>query len=81
MARFKYIGESPNGPFEMYGATWENGTVAEVSDPAFARKLSRNQFFESVDSEAQAPVADVKKKGGRPKKEVTNGDPDPSGTV
>lgn len=51
MAEFKYTGESPNGPFEMFGHTWENGTVNTVTDETSVRKLSGNRFFERVETE------------------------------
>ena len=86
MARFKYIGEAPNGPFQMYGAEWDAGKVSEVSDPSFVRKLNGNQFFEAV-GESQKPLPDYapEPEAAKPKKVkqakkdvIDNGDPDPS---
>lgn len=82
MARFKYIGEAPNGPFQMYGATWGHGEVSEVSDPAFVRKLNGNQFFEAVADAQPEPEAAKPKKVKQAKKDVTeDGDPDPSAAL
>lgn len=60
MATFKYIGEAPDGPFQMYGATWDDGETAEVSDPVFAAKLRGNRFFVEVSTET-APVQKARK--------------------
>ncbi|MBK8772306.1 MAG: hypothetical protein IPM06_18055 [Rhizobiales bacterium] len=74
MAEFKYTGESPNGPFEMFGHTWENGTVNIVTDETAVRKLSGNCFFERIETEA--PTV----KRGR-KKDKDHGDADTPATV
>lgn len=79
MATFKYVGESPNGPFEMYGAKWENGSSNDVTDETAIRKLTGNQFFERID--AEVTIEQPKKKGGRPRKEVVNDDADTEPTV
>lgn len=81
MARFKYIGEAPAGPFQMYGATWDHDMISEVVDHAFVRKLNGNRFFVAIDPETAPATEDVKKKGGRPKKEVTHGDQNASGPL
>ena len=78
MARFKYIGEAPNGPFQMYGAEWDAGKVSEVSDPVFVRKLNGNQFFEAVADTPEPEAAKPKKVKQAKKDVIDNGDPDPS---
>ena len=79
MARFKYIGEAPNGPVQMYGAEWDTGKVSEVSDPYFIKKLSGNQFFEAIEDTQPEPEAAKPKKVKQAKKDMTgNGDTDPS---
>lgn len=77
MTAFKYTGESPNGPFQMFGHTWENGTVNTVTDEMSVRKLSGNRFFERVETSEPEP----KKKGGRPRKEVSHDNADVAATV
>lgn len=82
MARFKYIGEAPNGPVQMYGAEWDTGKVSEVSDPYFIKKLSGNQFFEAVADTQPEPEVAKPKKVKQAKKDVTdNGDTDPSASL
>jgi len=68
MAEFKYTGESPNGTFEMFGHTWENGTVNIVTDETAIRKLSGNRFFERADTEGEG------KKGRKKGKDHGNSD-------
>lgn len=77
MATFKYTGEAPNGPFHMYGATWDTGGTAEVSDPVFAAKLRGNRFFEEVSTEA-APIQKTRK--AHKAKVVTDDDTDAAPT-
>lgn len=76
--RFKYIGESPNGPFEMYGHIWENGTENDVTDGAAVKKLEGNRFFEAAEAVSEpAP----KKRGPKSKKDVNDGEPDDAGAI
>ena len=68
MTTFKYIGESPNGLFEMYGFSWENGTAHNVTEETAIRKLSGNRFFERADTEGEG------KKGRKKGKDHGNSD-------
>lgn len=72
MATFKYVGESPNGAFPMYGQDWKNGSINDVTDEVAIRKLSGNRFFERID--AEVTIEQPKKKGKGPRKEVAHDD-------
>lgn len=76
MTTFKYIGEAPNGPFQMYGATWDHGLTADVSDPVYAAKLKGNPFFEEVGAQSPDPTETAKKPAKKRKPEVADDRPD-----
>lgn len=71
MAKFRYIGEAPNGSIEQYGVTFKPGEASEVTDALAIRKLSGNPFFEAV---ADAPVEIPVKAAKKPKGGPANGD-------
>ena len=65
--KFRYEGEVPNGPFEMYGYTWDRMTVNDVVEPQWIKKLEGNRFFVAVEDES-APAHVEAPRRGRPRK-------------
>lgn len=65
--KFRYVGDSPNGPFEMYGANWETGSINDVTDGWAIGKLKGNAFFECLEHE-ENPVEVLPPRRGRPRK-------------
>ena len=73
--KFRYTGEAPEGQIEQYGVVFRPGEVSDVEDAFAIAKLKGNAFFEAVGDE---PTVDepVKKRPGRPKKDMTHDKPD-----